>query len=91
MNLLEGTRAEGSHNKRIVSQPPDCDLKRMKPLKSDELQLMDRYWRAANYLSVGQIYLYDNPLRRIEPPQVHYLAEVWKNDENESTHGAKYR
>jgi xylulose-5-phosphate/fructose-6-phosphate phosphoketolase len=27
-----------------------------------ELQLMDAYWRAANYLSVGQIYLYDNPL-----------------------------
>jgi xylulose-5-phosphate/fructose-6-phosphate phosphoketolase len=22
---------------------------------------MDAYWRAANYLSVGQIYLYDNP------------------------------
>ena len=30
---------------------------------SDELQQrMDAYWRAANYLSVGQIYLYDNPL-----------------------------
>jgi xylulose-5-phosphate/fructose-6-phosphate phosphoketolase len=27
-----------------------------------ELQAMDAYWRAANYLSVGQIYLYDNPL-----------------------------
>ncbi len=26
------------------------------------LKLMDAYWRAANYLSVGQIYLYDNPL-----------------------------
>jgi len=26
------------------------------------LRLMDAYWRAANYLSVGQIYLYDNPL-----------------------------
>jgi xylulose-5-phosphate/fructose-6-phosphate phosphoketolase len=25
---------------------------------------MDAYWRAANYLSVGQIYLYDNPLLR---------------------------
>ncbi len=28
----------------------------------DELQRMDAYWRAANYLSVGQIYLLDNPL-----------------------------
>src|SRR6267142_1830840 len=27
-----------------------------------QLQKMDAYWRAANYLSVGQIYLYDNPL-----------------------------
>src|SRR5512142_1269269 len=30
----------------------------------DELALVDAYWRAANYLSVGQIYLYDNPLLR---------------------------
>ena len=29
-----------------------------------ELALMDAYWRAANYLSVGQIYLHDNPLLR---------------------------
>ncbi len=29
---------------------------------ASELQLLDRYWRAANYLSVGQIYLLDNPL-----------------------------
>ena len=27
-----------------------------------ELELIDAYWRAANYLSVGQIYLLDNPL-----------------------------
>jgi xylulose-5-phosphate/fructose-6-phosphate phosphoketolase len=33
-------------------------------LSSDLLQRMDAYWRAANYLSVGQIYLYDNPLLR---------------------------
>ena len=33
-------------------------------LNSDELRKMDAYWRAANYLSVGQIYLYDNPLLR---------------------------
>jgi xylulose-5-phosphate/fructose-6-phosphate phosphoketolase len=32
------------------------------PLSSDELDLIDRWWRAANYLSVGQIYLLDNPL-----------------------------
>src|SRR6516164_5065033 len=32
------------------------------PLSADELQKMDAYWRASNYLSVGQIYLLDNPL-----------------------------
>jgi xylulose-5-phosphate/fructose-6-phosphate phosphoketolase len=31
-------------------------------LTPDLLDKMDAYWRAANYLSVGQIYLYDNPL-----------------------------
>jgi xylulose-5-phosphate/fructose-6-phosphate phosphoketolase len=34
------------------------------PLTDDELQRIDAYWRAANYLSVGQIYLLDNPLLR---------------------------
>ena len=33
-----------------------------KILDPDLLQKLDAYWRAANYLSVGQIYLYDNPL-----------------------------
>src|SRR5438046_8883612 len=33
-------------------------------LSDKERALMDAYWRAANYLSVGQIYLYDNPLLR---------------------------
>ena len=32
------------------------------PLAPEQLRKMDAYWRAANYLSVGQIYLYDNPL-----------------------------
>src|SRR2546423_80223 len=31
-------------------------------LTTDELSAIDAYWRAANYLSVGQIYLMDNPL-----------------------------
>src|SRR5215813_6102400 len=32
------------------------------PLSAADLRKIDAYWRAANYLSVGQIYLYDNPL-----------------------------
>ncbi|MGN6798239.1 MAG: phosphoketolase, partial [Gaiellaceae bacterium] len=34
------------------------------PLSQSELERIDAYWRAANYLSVGQIYLLDNPLLR---------------------------
>src|ERR1700751_5723836 len=34
------------------------------PLSIDELQKLDAYWRAANYLSVGQIYFMDKPLLR---------------------------
>jgi xylulose-5-phosphate/fructose-6-phosphate phosphoketolase len=39
---------------------------------TDEFELIDAYWRAANYLSVGQIYLLDNPLLRepLEAEQV---------------------
>ena len=42
------------------------------PLTDRELQLLDAYWRAANYLSVGQIYLLDNPLLRepLEPEHI---------------------
>src|SRR5262245_23544139 len=35
-----------------------------RPLSADELRLIDAWWRAANYPSVGQIYLLDNPLLR---------------------------
>ena len=41
-------------------------------LAADELHLMDAYWRAANYLSVGQIYLLDNPLLR-EPLAIEHI------------------
>ena len=32
------------------------------PLTPDMLDKMNRYWRAANYLCIGQIYLFENPL-----------------------------
>jgi xylulose-5-phosphate/fructose-6-phosphate phosphoketolase len=35
-----------------------------RPLSAQALAALDRWWRAANYLSVGQIYLMDNPLLR---------------------------
>jgi xylulose-5-phosphate/fructose-6-phosphate phosphoketolase len=34
------------------------------PLPTEDLRLIDAYWRAANYLAVGQVYLLDNPLLR---------------------------
>jgi xylulose-5-phosphate/fructose-6-phosphate phosphoketolase len=41
-------------------------------LTAEELELLDAYWRAANYLSVGQIYLLGNPLLR-EPLQPEHV------------------
>jgi xylulose-5-phosphate/fructose-6-phosphate phosphoketolase len=42
-----------------------------RPLSPDQLQKMDAYWRAANYLSVGQIYLFDNPLLKTPLQRAH--------------------
>jgi len=42
------------------------------PLSPGQLELMNAYWRAANYLSVGQIYLYNNPLLR-EPLKLEHV------------------
>ena len=42
-----------------------------KVLSEQELTLIDAYWRAANYLSVGQIYLFDNPLLKVPLEKEH--------------------
>lgn len=42
-----------------------------KPLSDEELRQINAYWRAANYLSVGQIYLLDNPLLKEPLKQEH--------------------
>src|SRR5450755_724954 len=44
----------------------------MKTLKPELLTKIDAYWRAANYLSVGQIYLLDNPLLK-EPLKLSHI------------------
>src|SRR5262249_26130728 len=52
----------------MVQETADVEMKRSVaaatpgPLPREELAVLDAYWRASNYLSVGQIYLYDNPL-----------------------------
>ena len=48
------------------------------PASSDsERAVMDAYWRAANYLSVGQIYLYDNPLLKQPLTKEYQAATPW--------------
>jgi xylulose-5-phosphate/fructose-6-phosphate phosphoketolase len=42
------------------------------PLPEEELKAINAYWRAANYLSIGQIYLYDNPLLK-EPLKLEHI------------------
>ncbi|HZT59369.1 MAG TPA: phosphoketolase family protein [Pyrinomonadaceae bacterium] len=49
-----------------------AELKEAGPLTAEELGRMNAYWRAANYLSVGQIYLFDNPLLR-EPLKLEHV------------------
>jgi xylulose-5-phosphate/fructose-6-phosphate phosphoketolase len=44
-------------------------------LAPEQLRKIDAYWRAANYLSVGQIYLYDNPLLR-EPLKLSHVKPL---------------
>jgi len=51
-----------------VSIPPHA----RSPLSDHELRLLDAYWRAANYLSVGQIYLLANPLLT-EPLRIEHV------------------
>ena len=43
-----------------------------RPISPDRLKQLDRYWRAANYLTIGQIYLQDNPLLR-EPLRAEHI------------------
>ena len=56
--------------KRVSQQPSTMD--RDQPLAMGELDAMHAYWRACNYLSVGMIYLKDNPLLR-EPLAVEHV------------------
>ena len=47
-------------------------MRKSNPLSPDLLRKLNAYWRAANYLSVGQIYLYDNPLLK-EPLKLEHV------------------
>ena len=64
-NVAEGSGETRAPRPYILSQAPG-------PLSFDELAAIDRWWRAANYLSVGQIYLMANPLLS-EPLQPEHI------------------
>jgi xylulose-5-phosphate/fructose-6-phosphate phosphoketolase len=56
----------------IASLPTDDISTKENALSGAQLALLDAYWRAANYLSVGQIYLLDNPLLK-EPLKLEHI------------------
>ena len=63
MKTLTKSRSRIGSTPIIKLTPPRREARSTNgPLDADLLRKMDAWWRAANYLSVGQTYLYDNPL-----------------------------
>src|SRR5262252_9325020 len=60
-----------SEKERTLSEKGRAPSAKKRTLSDKERALMDAYWRAANYLSVGQIYLYDNPLLKQSLTKAH--------------------
>src|SRR5215475_4943713 len=60
--IINEDKLKGISMKQAASADSDKSVVSSKPLSQEELRKMNAYWRAANYLSVGQIYLYANPL-----------------------------
>ena len=69
---MSESRAGGVPAATGCSQCPPGEAFVPGPLGPDGLRDIDAYWRAANYLSVGQIYLMDNPLL-LDPLKVEHL------------------
>jgi xylulose-5-phosphate/fructose-6-phosphate phosphoketolase len=59
---LRSSKKEVRNERAISAYDTARSTIKSAPLSRNELDKIDAYWRAANYLSVGQIYLYDNPL-----------------------------
>jgi xylulose-5-phosphate/fructose-6-phosphate phosphoketolase len=70
--LSKGTRPADAYQTASISESGTSALSISTPLSPEVLRKIDAYWRAANYLSVGQIYLYDNPLLR-EPLKLKHV------------------
>ncbi len=56
----------------MIARPETTEANVATDLTGDEVAAIDAYWRAANYLCVGMIYLYDNPLLR-EPLKAEHI------------------
>ena len=56
--------AKASAEKTKVVVKTSTRMSKKGPLTPDMLRKIDAYWRAANYLAAGQLYLRDNPLLR---------------------------
>ena len=56
----------------IIEDPVTSEQRDTPPPSPERLRQLDRYWRAANYLTIGQIYLQDNPLLR-EPLRAEHI------------------
>jgi len=70
--LLGQTDLEEFIMSTLQSRPLPIESTSQGPLTSEELHKIDAYWRAANYLSVGQIYLYKNAMLR-EPLTLEHI------------------
>jgi xylulose-5-phosphate/fructose-6-phosphate phosphoketolase len=57
-------RFQASLSTAVAGKPDETQGAVAGPLSPELLSKMDRYWRAANYLCIGQIYLFENPLLR---------------------------
>ena len=61
-----------------------------RPVTDDALEGIDKYWRAANYMSIGQIYLRSNPLMK-EPVRPYQPPHRRPPAEHRVHHGARSR
>src|SRR5689334_18267679 len=69
----EISRAKLALHSSMIAYPTTADISQKdKVLSTSELTLLNAYWRATNYLSVGQIYLLDNPLLK-EPLKLEHI------------------
>src|SRR5947207_9436782 len=70
--VFDSTVSSATPASGVAVLPAPRHAEAVGPLSADMLQRMHRYWMAANYLTVGQIFLQDNPLLR-EPLRAEHI------------------